>query len=229
VAASDGFPGFWELPGKGPEVNIGNLTHPAFIVPTTPMRRLALVFLTIPLICSSLFAQKRVEVGVFLDSLSISQTSTNDFGIGARLGFRVHRNVMLEGELAYDYGLNFDEAYRNVITGDILAIKRTSIGVTHGLFGPTLIRGEGHLHPFATLKAGFMDFRLSTSLLPYVDIVSPILNLRTSNMNPALYPGAGIEATLGPVGLRLEAGDEIYFNEGAHNNLRITFGPVIRF
>jgi hypothetical protein len=193
------------------------------------MRKLILVFLTSFLLASLSFAQKRVEVGIFLDSLDISQTSTNNLGMGARVGFRVHQNVMLEGELAYDYGLNFDEAYRNVITGDITAIKRTSIGVTHGLFGPTLIRGEGHLHPFATMKAGFIDFRLSTSLLPYVDIVSPILNLRTSNLNAALYPGAGIEATLGPIGLRLEAGDEIYFNEGAHNNLRITFGPVIRF
>jgi len=193
------------------------------------MRKLILVFLTSFLLASFSFAQKRVEVGIFVDSLDISQTSTNHLGLGARVGFRVHQNVMLEGELAYDYGLNFDEAYRNVITGDITAIKRTSIGVTHGLFGPTLIRGEGHLHPFATMKAGFIDFRLSTSLLPYVDIVSPILNLRTSNLNAALYPGAGTEATLGPIGLRLEAGDEIYFNEGAHNNLRITFGPVIRF
>jgi hypothetical protein len=193
------------------------------------MRKLILVFLTSFLLASFSFAQKRVEVGIFVDSLDISQTSTNNLGLGARVSFRVHQNVMLEGELAYDYGLNFDEAYRNVITGDITAIKRTSIGVTHGLFGPTLIRGEGHLHPFATMKAGFIDFRLSTSLLPYVDIVSPILNLRTSNLNAALYPGAGIEATLGPIGLRLEAGDEIYFNEGAHNNLRITFGPVIRF
>ena len=193
------------------------------------MRKLIPIFLTSLLLAGMSFAQKRVEVGIFLDSLDISQTSTNNLGVGARVGFRVHQNVMFEGELAYDYGLNFDEAYRNVITGDITAIKRTSIGVTHGLFGPTLIRGEGHLHPLATLKAGFIDFRLSPSLLPYVDIVSPILNLRTSNLNAALYPGAGIEATLGPVGLRLEAGDEIYFNEGAHNNLRITFGPVIRF
>jgi hypothetical protein len=193
------------------------------------MRRLALICFTVLFSSISTFAQKRIEVGIFLDSLDISQTSTNNLGLGARVGFRVHQNVMFEGELAYDYGLNFDEAYRNVITGDITAIKRTSIGVTHGLFGPTVIRGEGHLHPFATLKAGFIDFRLSTSLLPYVDIVSPILNLRTSSLNAALYPGAGIEATLGPVGLRLEAGDEIYFNEGAHNNLRITFGPVLRF
>ena len=193
------------------------------------MRRLTLIFLTLLFSATAGFAQKRVEVGVFLDSLSISQTSTDNLGLGARIGYRVHRNVMLEGELAYDYGLNFDEAYRNVINGDIVAIERTSIGVTHGLFGPTLTRGEGHLHPFATLKAGFIDFRLSTSLLPYVDIVSPIVNLRTSNLNAALYPAAGLQATLGPIGLRFELGDEVYFNHGGHNNLRITFGPFLRF
>jgi hypothetical protein len=193
------------------------------------MRRLTLILTTLVFLTSPIFAQKRVEAGIFLDSLSISQTNTNNLGLGARFGYRVHQSVMLEGELAYDYGLNFEEAYRNVITGDITAIERTSIGVTHGLFGPTLERGEGHLHPFATLKAGFIDFRLSTSLLPYVDIVSPILNLRTSNLNAALYPGAGLSATLGPVGLRFEMGDEIYFNHGGHNNLRITFGPFLRF
>lgn len=193
------------------------------------MGKLTLIFFT-PLILASLtFAQKRIEVGIFLDSLSVSQTNTDNLGIGARVACQIHHNVMIEGELAYDYGLNFNEAFHNVITGNVVAIERTSIGITHGLFGPTLIRGEGHLHPFATFKAGFIDFRLSSSLLPYVDIVSPILNLRTSSLNAALYPAAGLEATLGPLGLRLEAGDELYFNQGAHNNLRITFGPILRF
>jgi hypothetical protein len=88
---------------------------------------------------------------------------------------------------------------------------------------------HGHFRPFATLKAGVIDFRLSGSLLPYSGVVSSVLGLRTSNLNAALYPGGGIEASLGPVGLRFEAGDEIYFNHGAHNNLRITFGPILRF
>jgi len=170
-----------------------------------------------------------MEAGIFLDTLSISQTSTNNFGLGARFGYRVHHDVMLEGELAYDYGINFDEAYRNITTGNITAIERTSIGVTHGLFGPTLERGAGHFHPFVTVKAGFIDFRLSPSLLPQSNLASVILGLRTSNVNAALYPAAGVSATIGPLGLRLEAGDEIYFNSGAHHNLRITFGPTLRF
>lgn len=175
------------------------------------------------------FAQSRVELGVFIDYVGISQTSTNNFGIGGRFGYRVHRNVMLEGELAYDYGINFNEAYRNLADGNLSAIERTSIGITHSLFGPTVEPSKGHLRPFATFKAGFMDFRLSPSLLPYSDVASAVLGLRTSNLNAAIYPAAGAEATLGPVGLRLEAGDEIYFNRGAHNNLRVTFGPTVRF
>jgi hypothetical protein len=190
------------------------------------MWKLTLVFLSLS--CASL-AQSRMEVGIFLDSLDISQTSTNNLGLGARFGYRVHSHVMLEGELAYDYGLNFDEAYRNITSGDIVAIAHTSIGVTHGLFGPMIQPAHGHLRPFATLKAGFIDFRLSTSLLPYSDVVSSVFGLRTSSVNAALYPAGGLEASLGPVGLRFEMGDEVYFNHGAHNNLRITFGPIVRF
>jgi len=195
------------------------------------MRKSALIVIDLLLLCgscSSLFAQKRVEVGILLDYLSISQTNTNNFGVGGRLGYRIHRNVMMEGEVAYDYGINFDEAYRNITNGDITAIERTSIGVTHGLFGPTLQPVKGGFRPFVTLKGGFMDFRLSPSLLPYSNIAS-VLGIRTSSLNLAIYPGVGAEASLGPVGLRLELGDEIYFNSGAHNNLRITFGPIVRF
>jgi hypothetical protein len=193
------------------------------------MRKFTLLVILLSCASSCLLAQSRVETGVFIDYLSISQTSTDNFGIGGRFGYRVHHNVMLEGELAYDYGINFDEAYRNISNGDIAAIERTSIGVTHGLFGPTLEPAKGSFRPFVTLKGGFVDFRFSTSLLPYSNLASAILGIRTSRLNAAIYPGGGLEASLGPVGLRFELGDEIYFNNGGHNNLRITFGPIIRF
>ena len=180
--------------------------------------------------CPQLFAQKRVEAGVFLDYLGTSQTNTNNFGLGGRFGYRIYRKITLEGEAAYDYGVNFNEAFRNLSNGNIAAIESTSIGVTHGFFGPKLQPAkERGFRPFVTLKAGFMDFRLSPSLLPFPPVVSTLLGLRTSGINPALYPAAGIEPSLGPVGLRLEFGDDVYFNKGAHNNLRITFGPIFRF
>ena len=180
--------------------------------------------------CSAeMHAQKRVEADLFVDYLSVSQTNTQNFGLGGRLGYRVHSNVMMEGELSYGYGVNFQELYVNVSNGNAAAIEATSIGVTDGLFGPMLQPAHGHLRPFATLKGGFMDFRLSPSLLPYSTAVSTLAGIRTSDVNAVLYPGGGVEATLGPVGLRVDAGDAIYFNNGAHNNLRITFGPLIRF
>jgi hypothetical protein len=60
------------------------------------------------------FAQNRAEAGIFLDHLGISQISTDNFGLGGRFGYRMRPNVMMEGELAYDYGINFDEVYRNI-------------------------------------------------------------------------------------------------------------------
>jgi len=194
------------------------------------MRKFAPVALPLLLVAaSSLFAQKRIEAGIFLDYLSISQTNTNNFGLGGRLGFRIHRDAMMEGEVAYDYGINFDEGYRDITTGNVAAVEHTSIGVTHGLFGPKLQPSGGGFRPFVTVKAGFVDFRLSPSLLPYSNVASTIFGIRTSSLNAAIYPAAGLEASVGPVGLRFEMGDEVYFNSGAHNNLRVTFGPIIRF
>jgi hypothetical protein len=195
------------------------------------MHRFAFIFLTLLIFGSSspLLAQKRVEIGVFLDYLSISQTSADNVGVGGRFGYRIHRNVMMEGELAYDYGLNFNEAFRNIVNGNITAIGRTSIGVTHGLFGPKLQSSHGAFRPFITFKGGFVDFRLSPSLVPYSNVISALTGIRTSNLNAAIYPAGGVEAILGPVGLRFELGDEIYFNNGGHNNLRITVGPTLRF
>lgn len=195
------------------------------------MRKFALTVVSL-LLCGTAFpgyAQSRVEAGVLLEYLGVSQTNTDNVGLGGRFSYRVHRQMTLEGEFTYGYGVNFDEVYRDIANRDIKAIERASIGVTDGLFGPVLEPAHGHLHPFVTLKAGFVDFRLSPSLLPYSGVVSSILGLRTSSVSAALYPAGGLEPSLGPIGLRLEFGDAMYFNDGAHNNLRITFGPIIRF
>ena len=60
---------------------------------------LSFIFLIFASPC--LFAQKRIEAGVFLDYLDVTQTSTNNFGVGGRFGYRVHHHVMLEGCLLY--------------------------------------------------------------------------------------------------------------------------------
>ena len=47
----------------------------------------------------------------------------------------------------------------------------------------------------------------------------------------AVAVGAGLAFFIhaGPLGIRLDVGDEIYGSNGAHNNLRVTFGPTLRF
>ena len=189
------------------------------------------LIVTVGGICSSppTVAQSRAEVGVFIDYLGVSQTSTNNVGMGGRFGYRIRPKLILEGEIAYDYGINFQEAFRNVVNGNMAAIESTSIGVTHGLFGPTLQRATGGFRPFVTLKGGLVDFRLSPSLIPLNGAESAILGLRTSSLNAAVYPAGGVEVSLGPLGLRFELGDEVYFNSGAHQDLRFTFGPILRF
>jgi hypothetical protein len=44
-----------------------------------------------------------------------------------------------------------------------------------------------------------------------------------------LHPGGGLEGSVDPIGLRSDAGDEVYFSQSTHNNLRVAVGPYIRF
>ena len=43
------------------------------------------------------------SVGVFLDYLRLNAADTNNWGLGGRVGFALHPNVHLEGEIAYDF------------------------------------------------------------------------------------------------------------------------------
>jgi len=59
-----------------------------------------------------------------------------------------------------------------------------------------------------------------------------VINVNSSEVilsHTAFYPGGGGELYIGPVGLRLDVGDFIYWNNGTHNNLAVTFGPHIKF
>ncbi len=64
---------------------------------------------------------------------------------------------------------------------------------------------------------------------PLLGLFSALLRIFVTKTYGTLYPGGGIEGHIGPIGLRLDVGDEIYFNNGTHNNLRASFGPYIRF
>jgi hypothetical protein len=89
--------------------------------------------------------------------------------------------------------------------------------------------GRHAIQPFVTLKGGFVDFRIDSAPATLGTFFSTVSGFRSNAVNGVLYPGGGLQGHLGPVGLRLDVGDEIYLNHGTHNNLRVAFGPVFRF
>ncbi len=170
------------------------------------------------------------EVGVFADYLRFSPTSPqiNFVGAGGRVGFNIHPNVALEGEMSYDFSRNFTTTYNNGVTSTFVT---TSVRPLTGLFGPKFQFGtSGPVRVFATGKIGFIDFSTNTSgVVTGGTFTGAVNGVGGAGTHVAFYPGGGIESFLGPFGLRFEAGDEVYLNNGTFNNLRVTAGPVLRF
>ena len=177
------------------------------------------------------FAQEtpdHVNVGVFGNYVRLSDGDLNLAGLGARVAVGILPMVQLEAESAYNFDQAFAQGFRNTSTGAV-SIGRTDVRLLDGLFGPKLMTNKGPVRLFVTAKGGFMNFNISNSPATFGTVGNAHANLRGSNVYGVFYPGGGVEAFFGPIGLRLDVGDEIYFNNGGHNNLRIAFGPTIRF
>lgn len=170
---------------------------------------------------------QHVEVGAYGDYLHISQTDTNMAGLGGRVGFNILPAVIFEGQMTYDFNQTFSEGFTNT-SGGTVGFANSGIKVLSGLFGPKL-QTHGPVKVFFTVKGGFINFQLSGVPGSFSTFSSSVQNLRGSNVDGLLYPGAGLEASLGPVGLRLDVGDDIYFTNRAYHNFTVQFGPVIHF
>ena len=173
-------------------------------------------------------AQDHFQAGVYADYFRLSQTKTNMAGLGGRVGIKVFSHVMLEGEMNYDFQQAFTEGFTNP-SGGAITFVNSNLKVLHGLVGPKIVAGHGAIRPFLTVKGGIINFSLDPRPASVAGFISSVDNLRTNNVSGVLYPGGGLEGHIGPVGLRLEAGDEIYFAGSAHHNPRLSFGPFIRF
>lgn len=172
-------------------------------------------------------AQDQFQVGAYGDYFRIGQTGTNMAGLGGRVGYREFSHVMFEGEMSYDFDQGFVE--RCVSTGCAVSVANSNLKVLHGLGGFTFIGSHHAIRPFLTLKGGFINFQLNPKPASFGQFTSSVQNLRSNNVSGVFYPGAGVEGHLGPIGLRLEAGDEIYWTGKPHHNVRIAFGPFLRF
>jgi hypothetical protein len=177
---------------------------------------------------SSVYTNDHAEVGVFADYFRLSRTDPqiNFVGVGGRVGFNVHPNVQLEAEMSYDFKRNFTSTFSNGVTTSFVT---TRLRPLTALFGPKFQAGtSGPVRIFATGKVGFVNFSTANSV-SLTGFTNQLGAVTSGNTRFALYPGGGLEGFWGPFGLRLEAGDEIYFDNGARNNLKVTFGPAIRF
>ena len=171
-------------------------------------------------------AQNHGEVGAFVDYFKLHQTGSNFVGLGARAAINATPYIQVEAEMGYDFNRVFTETFNNG-TGTITS-QNSNIKVLHGLFGPK-IQTTGPVRVFVTVKGGFTYFRFDPRPASFSGFTGSVDNLRTDNVSAALYPGGGVEAFLGPFGLRVDVGDEIIFSNGARHNWKVTFGPQIRF
>jgi len=167
-----------------------------------------------------------IEVGAFLDYFRLGDANPerNFIGLGGRAAFNVHRDVQLEAEMAYDFKRNYTCTFTNGVSTELVT---THFRTLHGFFGPKFQTGSGPFRVFLTGKVGFENFSITNdnATAGFTNTVG----LTNGTTNFAVYPGGGFEAFAGPIGIRAEVGDDIYFNHGAHNNLRVTFGPQFRF
>ena len=194
------------------------------------MKKLALLLVMAVVlgIAPAAFAQNHGEVGAFADYLRLTPFDTNHLGVGGRVSVNVHPNVQLEAEMSYDFARGFNESFgtSGVPTGNI---NRTNVRILHGEFGPKFQTGGQAIRAFFTVKGGFANFAFSNHPANFSGFTSQFGNLTTDNTRPVFYPGGGIEMYAGIIGIRLDVGDEMYFNHGTHNNLRVAIGPSIRF
>jgi len=162
--------------------------------------------------------------GIYFDYTRLKQASFNMFGVGARLGINVHPHVVLEGEMAYD----FERSQTATITsGGITNTFRSNLRLIHGLVGPK-IQTTGPIRVFAVLKGGILNFALGGPATGGT-FANQFGTLKDGDTNGVFYPGGGVEFNAGWLGIRLEAGDEIYFDNGANHNFKFMGGPQIRF
>lgn len=169
------------------------------------------------------------EIEAYADYFRFSQVSptVNFTGVGGRVDFNANPNLALEANMTYDFSQNFTSTTNN---GVATSFARTSVRPLIGLFGPKFQVGtSGPVRAFLTGKVGFMNFSTSSKAISGTNFANAVSNVPQSGTHFAFYPGVGVEFFGGPIGFRLDAGDQMYLDNGVNNDLMISGGPAIRF
>jgi hypothetical protein len=169
------------------------------------------------------------EIEAYANYFRFNQVSptVNFTGVGGRVGFNANPNLALEANMTYDFSQNFTTTTNN---GIATSFARTSVRPLIGLFGPKFQIGtSGPVRAFLTGKVGFMNFSTSSKAISGNNFANAVSNVPNSGTHFAFYPGAGVEFFGGPIGFRLDVGDQMYLNNGVNNDLMVSGGPAFRF
>lgn len=172
---------------------------------------------------------QHVELGAFgsYEDTNVPTFPQNSFGLGGRLDVNLHPLLQAEFEMAYDFknaGFNLTQVAASAV------LTESKLGVLHGNAGLKLQSRGGSFFVFVKGGANRYDPERSTSTITGSPVtISTITSPVGSFTKGILYPGGGIGFHAGLLGIRLDAGDEIFWENGAHHNLRVTFGPTFRF
>jgi outer membrane protein with beta-barrel domain len=197
------------------------------------MRRLTgviLLILALALMAPAVSAQEEHgEFGVYADYTRFHNLNNQNFwGLGGNLGFNLGRFVQLEGTMAYDFERNFVSS-TSTSFGTTGSFQNTGFRILNGYFGPKFQTGVGPMKVFASIKPGFDNFSI-TNRGVVTGFANAVSNVPEGNTHFALFPSGGVEYFFTQrIGVRVEAGDNIYWENGAHNNLNLRFGPQFRW
>lgn len=163
--------------------------------------------------------------GVYFDYTRLEFAKLNLFGVGGRVGFNLHPAIALEGEMAYD----FERSTTQTLTSaGITNTFRSNLRLIHGLFGPKIQSTRGPVRVFLVLKGGLLNFGVGGPVTAGA-FANQIGTIKDGDTNGVFYPGAGVELNAGNLGIRLEAGDEMFWDNGVNHNFKFMGGPQIRF
>jgi len=170
------------------------------------------------------------EAGAFVGyaHLDVPNLPQNTVALGGRVDLPFYRFIKFEVEGGYDFPIP-DIA---ISSAGNVAITTTKEISGWRMNGGLKFQSHGGSYFFFLKGGGYLlQPSVSVRVIGGVPIVvSPPATTTNSVWKGTFYPGAGISFFAGPIGMRLDVGDEILWLDGnARNNLRINFGPSFRF
>jgi hypothetical protein len=167
----------------------------------------------------------RFEVGGFVDWTRLQFAKLNLLGVGGRVGFNIRPAITIEAEAAYDFPAT---ASQTVTSLGVTTTFASNVRLIHGLFGPKFQTTHGPVRLFGEVKGGVLNFGISAPATAGT-FANQLGQVKDGDTVGVVYPAGGAEFKVKVIWLRVEAGDEIFFDHGANHNLKIMAGPVFRF